>query len=193
MSINPRQADIIAKYLYNIGKSIGTSYGESSSAKTNKAISIASQDFKFNYTSIGTSNIRRHLSKNDNVVVMRGNAVKKKQWIFFNKYKEGHAFVLDGYKEYSHTSYDRNKDDYYTGYTGYTVYHINLGWGSSYNGFFLGSFKYISREWLRDHIEEDEDYPELYTYSSGETNLFWKENAPKDYKYKMDLYGLSKK
>lgn len=191
---NPEQADVIAKYLYYIGSSIGTSYGESSSANTGNALFVTSKDFKYNYTGLSTntpSDIKRFLHKvPNNIILMRGNAVKKKTWIFFNEYQEGHCFIIDGYKDYDFVDYINSNDPYYCGYTNYTIFHINLGWGSAYNGYFLGSFASIYREWEKSHIDEEPDYPAMYTYYNSETNLFWKDDSYKEYKYKMKLYGL---
>lgn len=196
MRTNPNQADIIARYLYNIGSSFGTKYGKSSSANTESALKTTSRDFNYNYTSIKGGYIMRidlaNEYKPNNIIIMRGNAVKKKTWIFFNKYEDGHCFIVDGYKRYKNNSYNTN-DPYYFGTTYYTVYSVNLGWGSSYNGYFLGSFTYRTKSWEHTHIDEEPDRPDMYEYNEYEEDLFWKETADNKFQYKMNLYLLSNK
>lgn len=126
--------DNLARLLYNIGVSVDMNYGPNGSGMTNHKGAYTMRNY------FGYSDEARYIFKdslptvipdnieNDTVIpdsIWNGilvNHLDRKIPLYYAgwgdyEYSSGHAFVFDGYSDSTH-------------------YHINWGWGGSYDGFF---------------------------------------------------------
>lgn len=119
----PTETNTIAMFIRQIGVAVGMKYGKNgSSAKTKDAIKL----FTFNGM-MNLSTTKRDIKKTlhdyaRGIVIISSRT--KKNGIFGNARGEGHAYIADGYKVFSDNS---------------DLIHINYGWGSYYNGYYLSN------------------------------------------------------
>jgi len=105
----------VAKLMYHCGVSVSMNYGPSSSGAYSGAVATAMRTY-FDYTN------GLILSKGGYPEENWANLLKKElecnRPLYYSGYgTSGHAFVLDGYEATNH-------------------FHVNWGWGGSYNGYF---------------------------------------------------------
>lgn len=105
----------VAKLIYHCGVSVSMGYGPSSSSAFSGSVATAMRTY-FDYTNgliVSKSNYSEESWEN----ILKGELENSRPVYYSGFGTDGHAFVLDGYKETNH-------------------FHVNWGWGGSYDGFF---------------------------------------------------------
>lgn len=162
----------VAQLLHSIGVSIDMNYGcSSSSADVNNVVpwlrnigyTVETMDYKWN-------TVKRQLDLG-HPVIMHGKRSKRKFFGITIGYKNGHAWVLDGYKctktQYETYKVDLDKDIYeITSSTTKSIdyyLHINWGWDGENNGYFAeGCFNILDYESLDEDYSQDNEYDYKY-------------------------------
>lgn len=166
MNKDPIMSKKVAEYLYFIGKKGEMKYGlKGSLANTQKALFLNSKLFNYKYREVGTADeIRKVLSKDSCAIIMRGN---------MSNGGAGHAFVVDGYKNYTYKPFEDKTNLAYVGVSAYTIYHINFGWGDHVDGntgYFLGNY---TDRWAKFDPNKVK-YPEDIEFGYTEQDIFWR-------------------
>ena len=126
------QIDAVATLLYHCGVSINMSYGANESSAYHSTVAVALRNY-FSY-STDLSYVQKNNYSDNNWKTMIKNELQNNRPIIYEGFGNGagHAFVLDGYD-------DNN------------LFHINWGWGGSYDGFFsLSSLNPSSHNFTND-------------------------------------------
>ena len=121
-----------ARLMRDIGNSVGMSYSCNGSSADTKGRVASAFTSSFGYSSAryadyNSSTVIQQI-RNNRPVILRGG--RKSGWWIFSSYADGHAWVCDGYR-YSLIY----SDDCQTAW-GYSYFHMNWGWNSTYNGWF---------------------------------------------------------
>lgn len=131
-----------SRLIADIGRAIGMDYGcEGSSAKSDKVPNVMKNTFKYTYSSTSDFNITtvKHQIINGLPVILAGG--RKSGWWIFASYKDGHAWVADGYSY--HVSWDF--PDCNQGHS-YEYLHMNWGWNGTYDGWYRSTDWTISAD-----------------------------------------------
>ena len=105
----------VAKLMYHCGVSVSMNYGPSSSGAFSGAVATAMRTY-FDYTN-GLI-LSKGAYPEENWANLLKNELESNRPLYYSGYgTSGHAFVLDGYEATNH-------------------FHVNWGWGGSYNGYF---------------------------------------------------------
>ena len=123
-----------ARLMRDVGSAVHMDYGCNGSSANSKD-EIASSfrnDFGYSsasyYTGFNAETVKRELNRNRPVILRGG---RKSGWWIFATYKDGHAWVCDGYR--SSLIYN---EDCSMGW-GYLYLHMNWGWNNGdVNGYF---------------------------------------------------------
>lgn len=110
------------------------------------------------------------------LVYVRANATKSHTWIFFNKYSDGHAWVIDGYIEnMTNGNLDRR------------LVHCNFGWGGQCDGYYIDGIFDTGEGTFTWELEDENDPRNPYTRPDKDKKtrdkLFFR------YKVKMSVIG----
>jgi len=138
----PRQADKVAKLIERIGYHVGIDYGpKGSGADMNFAIGRMFRDYPDIAMNVSKNkrDIKSTLKYHDRGIVLIASYTKKRRRGI------GHAYIADGYMQYSNGS---------------DLIHVNYGWGSGGNGYYLSNL-------MSPH---------------------WKDGAPKQYPHSWEFY-----
>ena len=119
----------LARLMSEAGVSVGMNYGSSGSgAQTDKVDDALKGTFAYSSANWISNNYSQETVKtnlkNRRPVILRGKSEKSCFLGLFCDYDGGHAWVCDGYRTYN------------TECCGYLYFHMNWGWGGSYNGWF---------------------------------------------------------
>jgi len=141
----PKQADIIGQLLSKIGEKVGMNYGAGASgADTNYAVQRI-----FGERGMRVNKNKASLKYYDRGIVIISSRTKKNS--FWGRPRgSGHAYIADGYLQYSNGS---------------DLIHVNYGWGSEYennrkyNGYYLSNL--MSPHWTGDAPEQ---YPHSWNF-----------------------------
>lgn len=111
----------------DIGNAVNMSYScNASSADTQGEVASSfKNDFGYNsasYSGYNYQTVKSELS-NNRPVILRGG--RKSGWWIFSQYKDGHAWVCDGYINYIDPCWGSM-----------LKYHMNWGWDGTYNGWY---------------------------------------------------------
>lgn len=127
-SSDPRH---IARIMYDAGVSVGMDWDWNESTASTADVAGALKGSMFKYSSATWRNSRNYSSsevKNNlkyrRPVILRGKRSKAGCFLGICDYKNGHAWVCDGYKTYN------------TECCGYLYFYMNWGWEGSNNGWF---------------------------------------------------------
>ncbi len=129
-SVNSQGASSkLARLMKDAGVSVGMNYGSNSSGtQTDKVDDALRSTFSYSSASwIDNSYSQETIKSNLNSrrpVILRGKSEKNCFLGIFCDYDGGHAWVCDGYRTYN------------TECCGYLYFHMNWGWGGSYDGWF---------------------------------------------------------
>jgi hypothetical protein len=131
----------VALLMSDAGTSVGMDYGGDGSGASMSNVPGALKNI-FHYTS--ASHIEYGLSSYNTVksnvsakrpVILSGFSTRDASWLgLVVKYKDGHAWVCDGYNETSYTWC--NDDGSFGGGATYLYFHLNWGWGGSSDGYY---------------------------------------------------------
>jgi len=145
----PKQADIIGQLFSKIGEQVGMNYGASESgADLNYAVQkiFSERGMRVNKNK---ASIKNALKYYDRGIVIISSFDKKRS--FWGKQRgTGHAYIADGYLQYSNGS---------------DLIHVNYGWGSEYengrkyNGYYLSNL--MSPHWTGNAPEQ---YPHSWSF-----------------------------
>lgn len=138
-NIYPYETDTIAQLIRYIGKVVGMKYGKDlSGAKTSKAVDRIFKPYM--NVSTNVKDIRRALYNPRGIVIVSS---KRKE----SAKKIGHAYNIDGFKKFKY---------------GYSMMHVNFGWGPYSSGYFMENI----------------------------FNPTFKDDAIEKYPYKMKIYSI---
>ena len=116
----------VADLMYRVGRALGMEYSETGSGASTSAFVGALHDcYGFDYSA--RTNLRDMYGRSEWEQLIYDELSRGVPVLYSAAGTEslsGHAFVLDGYSEESPYSYK------------YPAFHINWGWGGSYNGYF---------------------------------------------------------
>ncbi|MCU0462701.1 MAG: C10 family peptidase [Bacteroidales bacterium] len=105
----------VAKLMYHCGVSVSMNYGPSSSGAYSGAVATAMRTY-FDYTN-GLILSKGSYPEEGWANILKSELEHNRPLYYSGSGTSGHAFVLDGYEATSH-------------------FHVNWGWGGSYNGYF---------------------------------------------------------
>ena len=117
----------VASLMNYLGLALNATYKEQTGVPTDKAIDWIRRSGWFYATKHKDYDERRIFQalKDGLLIFTTGYDHKSKTWLVFNKYKEGHAWLMDGY------IHGRYKSHYYN------LLHCNWGWDGRHNGYYL--------------------------------------------------------
>lgn len=121
------EATDVAKLIHNIGVAVHMKYGKSSSAKTEDAVNliVSASNGLIKCEEFLTDSCERTLVQKHGVIILSAR----------NNENEGHSMIIDAYRFIFTDGIDGTRPDGNNYIKRY--YHINYGWGSSYNGYYL--------------------------------------------------------
>ena len=105
----------VAKLIYHCGVSVSMGYGPSTSSASSGSVATAMRTY-FGYAN-GLIVSKNYYSEERWENILKGELENFRPVYYSGFGTVGHAFVLDGYKETNH-------------------FHVNWGWGGSYDGYF---------------------------------------------------------
>jgi len=146
----PKQADIIGQLIYKIGVNVGMNYGAGGSgANTEYAVNKIFRDRGMNVNR-NKANIKTVLKYyyNNGIIIVTSRTKKNNIW--GSKRGEGHAYIADGYLQYS---------------DGSDLIHVNMGWNGGSNGYYLSNL--MSPHWIDEaneakHLKHSWDFYCIY-------------------------------
>ena len=117
----------VAKLIHNIGEAVHMKYGKSSSAKTGDAIDliVRASNGLIQCQEFLTDSCERTLVQKHGVIILSAR----------NSDDEGHSMLIDAYRFIYTDGISGTASNGYNYIKRY--YHINYGWGNSYNGYYL--------------------------------------------------------
>jgi hypothetical protein len=130
----------VALLMSDVGVSVGMSYGgDGSGAKTENIPGALKNTFGYTSASSISYGLSSYSTVQNNLyykrpVVLSGYHTKKTFLGVTVGYADGHAWVCDGYNEYSSTWC--NDDGSFGGGATYLYFHMNWGWGGYCDGFY---------------------------------------------------------
>lgn len=127
-----------ARLMRDIGDAVNMDWGCNGSAADTKDEVASSLRNDFGYSSASYADFNREIVKQQLIwnrpVILKGG--RKSGWWIFVTYKDGHAWVCDGYKSIFHCEIG----------TGYLYLHMNWGWGDTHYGRSLNGW-YAYNNW----------------------------------------------
>lgn len=141
----------LAKLMYDCGVAASTYYNQAASSARSDIIGHIMTRF-FHYSSTCQHLLKKHFNETEWTQLIKNNINQNNPVIYFGTSdEEGHAFVIDGYK-----------DD---------MFHVNWGWDSALNGYFaLSSFTPGHYNFSKDHSMVVNIFPD---YDNNEYSELW--------------------
>jgi len=138
----PRQADKVGRLMERIGNYVGMKYeADGSGADLNYAVQkiFGERGMRVNKNKASIKNLLKYYDRGIAIIGSRN----KKNSFWGRPRGDGHAYIADGYLQYSNGS---------------DLIHVNYGWGSGYkngrkyNGYYLSNL--MSPHWTGDAPEQ---------------------------------------